>query len=58
MNQLHFSVDVTKSSCLLYYSLVEQETSDSPEPSCVSMKSDWSMDPPLQMKSGDRSQSH
>ncbi|KAK7156083.1 hypothetical protein R3I94_006220 [Phoxinus phoxinus] len=29
------------------YSSVQQESSDSPEPSCVSMKSDWSMDPPL-----------
>uniref|UniRef100_A0A9J8AWI2 NACHT domain-containing protein n=1 Tax=Cyprinus carpio carpio TaxID=630221 RepID=A0A9J8AWI2_CYPCA len=39
-------------------SSVQQKSSDSPEHSCVSMKSDWSMDPPLQMKSGDRSQSH
>ncbi|KAK2881635.1 hypothetical protein Q8A67_018903 [Cirrhinus molitorella] len=39
-------------------SSVKQERSDSPENSSVSMKSDWSMDPPLQMKPGDRSQSH
>ncbi|XP_042627727.1 NACHT, LRR and PYD domains-containing protein 12-like isoform X4 [Cyprinus carpio] len=39
-------------------SSVQQKSSDSPEHSCVSMKSDWSMDPPLQMKSGDRNQSH
>ncbi|XDV32825.1 hypothetical protein PO909_003530 [Leuciscus waleckii] len=34
-------------------SSVQQKRSDSPEPSCVSMKSDWSMDPPPQVKSGD-----
>ncbi|XP_043114630.1 NACHT, LRR and PYD domains-containing protein 3-like isoform X2 [Puntigrus tetrazona] len=31
----------------------EQERSDSPEPSFVSMKSDWSIDPPPEMKGGD-----
>ncbi|KAK2881634.1 hypothetical protein Q8A67_018902 [Cirrhinus molitorella] len=35
-------------------SSVQQEKSDSPEPSCVSMKSDWSIDPPPEMKGGDR----
>ncbi|XDV32830.1 hypothetical protein PO909_003531 [Leuciscus waleckii] len=34
-------------------SSVQQKRSDSPEPSSVSMKSDWSMDPPPQIKSGD-----
>ncbi|XP_071383191.1 NLR family CARD domain-containing protein 3-like [Centroberyx affinis] len=29
---------------------VQQERPDSPEPSCVSMKSDWSMEPPLNFK--------
>ncbi|XP_071395738.1 NACHT, LRR and PYD domains-containing protein 3-like isoform X3 [Centroberyx affinis] len=29
---------------------VQQERPDSPEPSCVSMKSDWSMDPPIKFK--------
>ncbi|XP_078143010.1 NACHT, LRR and PYD domains-containing protein 3 [Centroberyx gerrardi] len=29
---------------------VQQERPDSPEPSCVSMKSDWSMEPPLTFK--------
>ncbi|XP_051759838.1 NLR family CARD domain-containing protein 3-like [Ctenopharyngodon idella] len=30
-----------------------QEKSDSPEPSCVSVKSDWSMEPPQNLKCGD-----
>uniref|UniRef100_UPI003AB0FA65 protein NLRC3-like isoform X2 n=1 Tax=Centroberyx gerrardi TaxID=166262 RepID=UPI003AB0FA65 len=29
---------------------VQQERPDSPEPSCVSMKSDWSMEPPIKFK--------
>ncbi|XP_039526657.1 NACHT, LRR and PYD domains-containing protein 12-like isoform X3 [Pimephales promelas] len=33
-------------------SSVNQRRSE-PEPSCVSMRSDWSMDPPMQFKSGD-----
>ncbi|XP_056434141.1 NACHT, LRR and PYD domains-containing protein 3-like isoform X6 [Gadus chalcogrammus] len=33
---------------------VQQERADSPGPSCVSMKSDWSMDPPLHFKDGNR----
>ncbi|XP_059390000.1 protein NLRC3-like isoform X2 [Carassius carassius] len=35
-------------------SSLQQKRSDSPEPSCVSMKSDWSIDPPPAMKGGDR----
>ncbi|XDV32822.1 hypothetical protein PO909_003529 [Leuciscus waleckii] len=31
---------------IYFHSSVQQKSSDSPEPSCVSMKSDWSMDPP------------
>ncbi len=50
----YISVDVNKLSCLLNYSPVQQERSDSPEPSCVSMKSDWSIDPPPEIKGGDR----
>ncbi|XP_067306941.1 NLR family CARD domain-containing protein 3-like [Pseudorasbora parva] len=34
-------------------SSVQQKRSDSPEPSCVSLKSDWSMDPPPLLKGGD-----
>ncbi|KAK0148279.1 NLR family CARD domain-containing protein 3 [Merluccius polli] len=35
---------------------VQQERADSPGPSCVSMKSDWSMDkPPVQFKDGNQS---
>ncbi|KAF4104422.1 hypothetical protein G5714_015409 [Onychostoma macrolepis] len=47
--ELHY-YDVTKPSCLLYYSSVQQERSDSAEPSCVSMKSDWSMAHPPEFK--------
>ncbi|XP_042627725.1 NACHT, LRR and PYD domains-containing protein 12-like isoform X2 [Cyprinus carpio] len=35
------------------YSSVQQERSDSPEHSCVSMKSDCSMDPPPKLNGGD-----
>ncbi|XP_052472448.1 protein NLRC3 isoform X15 [Carassius gibelio] len=35
-------------------SSLQQKSSDSPEPSCVSMKSDWSIDPPPEIKGGDR----
>ncbi|XP_026104092.1 NLR family CARD domain-containing protein 3-like [Carassius auratus] len=38
-------------------SSVQEEGSDSQEPSCVSMKSDWSRDPPPDMKDGDKPQS-
>ncbi|MCJ8729050.1 hypothetical protein PDJAM_G00011800 [Pangasius djambal] len=31
-------------------SLIQGERSDSPEPSCVSMKSDQSMDPPIRFR--------
>ncbi|XP_076835996.1 NACHT, LRR and PYD domains-containing protein 3-like isoform X2 [Brachyhypopomus gauderio] len=34
-------------------SLLKREKSDSPEPSCVSMKSDWSMTPPLTFRGGE-----
>ncbi|XP_056094576.1 NLR family CARD domain-containing protein 3-like isoform X2 [Rhinichthys klamathensis goyatoka] len=34
-------------------SSVQQKKTDSPEPSCVSMKSDWSMDPPPEIKDVD-----
>ncbi|CAL8379172.1 unnamed protein product [Boreogadus saida] len=33
----------------------QQDRADSPEPSCVSMKSDWSMDPPVTFKDGNQS---
>ncbi|KAK0135022.1 NLR family CARD domain-containing protein 3 [Merluccius polli] len=33
----------------------QQERADSPGPSCVSMKSDWSMDPPVYFKDGNQS---
>ncbi|KAK0133460.1 NLR family CARD domain-containing protein 3 [Merluccius polli] len=33
----------------------QQERADSPGPSCVSMKSDWSMSPPLNFKDGNQS---
>ncbi|CAL8296282.1 unnamed protein product [Boreogadus saida] len=34
----------------------QQQRADSPGPSCVSMKSDWSMDlPPAQFKDGNQS---
>ncbi|KAK0144777.1 hypothetical protein N1851_016763 [Merluccius polli] len=33
---------------------VQQERADSPGPSCVSMKSDWSMDRPVQFKDGNQ----
>ena len=33
----------------------EQERADSPGPSCVSMKSGWSMDPPILFKDGNQS---
>ncbi|XP_073674340.1 NLR family CARD domain-containing protein 3-like [Garra rufa] len=36
---------------------IQQERSDSAEPSCVSVKSDWSMAHPPEMKNGDRTQS-
>ncbi|XP_078147766.1 protein NLRC3-like isoform X4 [Centroberyx gerrardi] len=36
-------------------SRIQQERADSPVPSCVSMKSDWSMDPPLLFKDGQHS---
>ncbi|XP_071402516.1 NLR family CARD domain-containing protein 3-like [Centroberyx affinis] len=35
---------------------VQQERPDSPEPSCVSMKSDWSMDRPIEFKDKDPSE--
>uniref|UniRef100_A0A8C1YA58 NACHT domain-containing protein n=1 Tax=Cyprinus carpio TaxID=7962 RepID=A0A8C1YA58_CYPCA len=38
-------------------SSVQQEGSDSQESSCVSMKSDWSIDPPPYLKAGDKPQS-
>uniref|UniRef100_A0A9J8AIH2 NACHT domain-containing protein n=1 Tax=Cyprinus carpio carpio TaxID=630221 RepID=A0A9J8AIH2_CYPCA len=50
----HTSVEVTKISC---YSSVQQEGSNSQESSCVSMKSDWSIDPPPYLKAGDKPQS-
>ncbi|XDV33210.1 hypothetical protein PO909_003720, partial [Leuciscus waleckii] len=31
-----------------------QQKSSNPESSCVSMKSNWSMDPPQHFKSGDK----
>ncbi|CAK6982152.1 NLR family CARD domain-containing protein 3-like [Scomber scombrus] len=31
---------------------MQQQRADSPEPSCVSMKSDWSMDQPIKFKDG------
>ncbi|XP_071375884.1 uncharacterized protein [Centroberyx affinis] len=34
---------------------VQQERPDSPVPSCVSMKSDWSMEPPIAFKDGHQS---
>ncbi|XP_056466058.1 NLR family CARD domain-containing protein 3-like [Gadus chalcogrammus] len=33
----------------------QQKRADSPGPSCVSMKSDWSMDPPVSFKDGNQS---
>ncbi|CAM4550144.1 unnamed protein product [Leuciscus chuanchicus] len=36
-------------------SLTQQKRSDSPEPSCVSMKSDWSMDPPPRLNAQKKS---
>ncbi|CAM4550198.1 unnamed protein product [Leuciscus chuanchicus] len=39
-------MDDTQTSSDEETSLVQQESPDSPEPSCVSMKSDWSMYPP------------
>ncbi|KAL6460361.1 hypothetical protein MHYP_G00303270 [Metynnis hypsauchen] len=38
--------------------LIQQERSDSPAPSCVSMKSDLSVNPPLEFKDGDPSSGH
>uniref|UniRef100_A0A8C1R337 NACHT domain-containing protein n=1 Tax=Cyprinus carpio TaxID=7962 RepID=A0A8C1R337_CYPCA len=38
-------------------SSVQQEGSNSQESSCVSMKSDWSIDPPPYLKAGDKPQS-
>ncbi|XP_071398313.1 NLR family CARD domain-containing protein 3-like isoform X3 [Centroberyx affinis] len=35
--------------------MIQQQRPDSPEPSCVSMKSDWSMDPPYYFKDGHHS---
>lgn len=32
------------------FSLIQGKTSDSPEPSCVSMKSDWSMEQPVKFR--------
>ncbi|XP_026082613.1 NACHT, LRR and PYD domains-containing protein 12-like isoform X3 [Carassius auratus] len=40
------------------HSLIQQERSDSAVHSCVSMKSDWSMSHPPEMKGGDKSQSN
>ncbi|XP_076026564.1 uncharacterized protein LOC143016221 isoform X3 [Genypterus blacodes] len=34
---------------------VHQQMADSPVPSCVSMKSDWSMDPPMNFSDGQKS---
>ncbi|XP_078141230.1 protein NLRC3-like isoform X1 [Centroberyx gerrardi] len=34
---------------------IQQERADSPVPSCVSIKSDWSMDPPIVFKDGQHS---
>ncbi|KAK3505679.1 hypothetical protein QTP70_020760, partial [Hemibagrus guttatus] len=37
---------------------LQGKRSESPAPSCISMKSDWSMDPPLVFKDGDSSLLH
>ncbi|XP_050984919.1 NACHT, LRR and PYD domains-containing protein 12 isoform X3 [Labeo rohita] len=51
---LQDAADVTNPSCLLYsYSSAQQKQSDSPGPSCVSMKSDWSMAHPPEFNGGD-----
>ncbi|XP_053092974.1 NLR family CARD domain-containing protein 3-like [Pangasianodon hypophthalmus] len=38
-----------------YERMMEGKRSDSPEPSCVSMKSDWSVDPPITFRDRDSS---
>ncbi|XP_060760340.1 NACHT, LRR and PYD domains-containing protein 12-like isoform X3 [Neoarius graeffei] len=43
---------------VMLYSELQRKRSDSPEPSCVSMKSDWSMDHPLNFKNGNSSPVH
>jgi hypothetical protein len=46
---------LVKAVCVLCWSPEQRERADSPEPSCVSMKSDWSMDYPHDFRDGIRS---
>ncbi|XP_067220811.1 NLR family CARD domain-containing protein 3-like isoform X2 [Chanodichthys erythropterus] len=48
-------LSMTRAMSLLRHSSVQQKSSDSPEPSCVSMKSDCSMDPPPRLSSKKKS---
>ncbi|CAL8347556.1 unnamed protein product [Merluccius merluccius] len=49
-----YRMSINRGSCISRR--VQQERADSPGPSCVSMKSDWSMDkPPVQFKDGNQS---
>ena len=49
------SSSLVLTTCFFHFFIhirMQQQRADSPEPSCVSLKSDWSMDHPIMFKDG------